>query len=281
MTRIVLLSDLHFGYHREVLVGPLLALVNRARADLVVVTGDLTHRGRPGQFAQAAEFLSRITVPVLAVPGNHDVPLYNIPVRFLLPYSGYRQTISTDLSPTRAVGGVRVLGMNSVDPFTWQRGRLRPTDVERVAASLDPLATNIVALHHPLEHLPEIDKELSLGAEAARARLESAGAQIVLSGHLHIWAAEALLRRANNPRLLQIQAGTALCARPGDRQNEVAVLSVDGTELVVARHVAPMDEAGFQPPRVSRFSRASGDWRLIGQSAPTLPGATERAFSTA
>lgn len=263
MSRIIHLSDLHFGLHREALVEPLLALVNRLQADMVVVTGDLTHRGRPGQFAAAADFLDRITAPVMVVPGNHDVPLYNIPVRFLLPWAGYRQAISTDLAPTRAVGDARVLGLNSVDPFAWQRGIVRNGDIDRVIASLDPLATNIVALHHPLEHLPEIDKELAGNAPAALSRFAQAGAQIVLSGHLHIWAAEALLSRSSHPGLLQIQAGTALCSRPGDRQNEFAVLGIDGPRLTIARHIAPMSETSFQPPRMLRLTRESGAWRSL------------------
>ena len=113
MTRILHLSDLHFGFHRQSLVEPLLARINRAAADLVVVTGDLTHRGRPGQYGLAADFLSRITAPVLSVPGNHDVPLYNIPVRFLIPWRGYRLAINPDLDPAGVAGRVRVLGLNS------------------------------------------------------------------------------------------------------------------------------------------------------------------------
>lgn len=261
VTRIIHLSDLHFGFHRAALVEPLLARVNGLQADLVVVTGDLTHRGRPGQYEAAAGFLGRITAPVVAVPGNHDVPLYNMPVRFLLPWSGYRQAISTDLAPTRAQGDVRVLGVNSVDPFRWQRGVLHRRDIERVTASLDPLATNIIALHHPLEHLPEIDKELARNAPQALAAFEAAGARIVLSGHLHLWAAQALRNQTAHPGILQIQAGTALCARPGDLQNEFALLTIGGPDLTIARHIAPMAEAGFGKPQLSSYRHDGVTWQ--------------------
>lgn len=282
MTRILHLSDLHFGFHRQSLVEPLLARINRAAADLVVVTGDLTHRGRPGQYGLAADFLSRITAPVLSVPGNHDVPLYNIPVRFLIPWRGYRLAINPDLDPTGVAGRVRVLGLNSVDPFAWQRGVIRDGEIARLTASLDPLAVNIVALHHPLQHMPGVDKELAARAPQLLRRLEAAGVSMVFSGHLHVWSAANLLDHGHR-RILQVQAGTALCARESDRQNEFAVLDIDGDEAVIHRHVAPMAQDDFDPPQTLRLSRAGGAWRLVegSEPEPILPGATETAFSTA
>lgn len=283
MTRILHLSDLHFGFERKQLVGPLLGLVNRMRADLVVVTGDLTHRGRPGQYRRAAEFLGQITAPVMAVPGNHDVPLYNIPVRFLIPYRNYEQAVSPDLSPTRQAGDVRVFGVNSVDPFAVQRGILRPKDIAGLIAGLDPLATNIVALHHPLEQLPQVDKELARNAPQSLASMAQAGVHIALSGHLHLCDTNKLMAITAHPEILQVQAGTALCDRAGDLQNEFTVLEIDGTELTIERHIAPMDQQGFQPPLLQRYSRAAGVWVALDKDTetPTLPGATETVFSTA
>lgn len=282
MTRIAHLSDLHFGLHRAGLVGPLIDRVNRSGADLVVVTGDVTHRGRAGQYAQAAAFLSRIGPPVMVVPGNHDVPLYNLPVRLLAPYRGYRRAIGPELSPVRQAGNVRVLGLNSVDPLAVQRGIIRDGQIGRLIAGLDPRATNIVALHHPLEHLAQVDKELALRAPQALARLERAGARIVLSGHLHVWATGAMLDQTAHPGVLQVQAGTALCGRASDRQNEFAVLQIDGPVVTVERHIAAMGEASFRPPEREWFSREGGVW-MAHQPAetPIVPGATETAFSTA
>lgn len=282
MTRIVHLSDLHFGFHRAALAEPLLARVNGAGADLVVVTGDVTHRGRRGQYAQAAAFLSRIRAPLMVVPGNHDVPLYNLAVRYLAPYAGFRRAMGRDLTPVRQAGGARVLGLNSVDPFAVQRGIIRKGEIGRLIGRLDPVATNIVALHHPLEHLAQVDKELARRAPQALARLERAGAQIVLSGHLHVWATGAMLEQTAHPGMLQIQAGTALCGRLSDRQNEFAVLQIDGPMLTVERHIAPMNEPDFRPPEYEHFSRESGIWVAHQPpETPIVPGATETAFSTA
>ncbi len=282
MTRILHLSDLHFGFHRAELVQPLLDRINCLRADLVVVTGDVTHRGRSAQYAQAAQFLSQIRAPLMVVPGNHDVPLYNLPVRWLRPFGGYRHAIDRDLAPMRVAGQARVIGMNSVDAFAVQRGIIRDAEIGRVIGSLDPLAMNIVALHHPMEHLAQVDKDLSRHAPQALARLAGAGGQIVLSGHLHVWATGAMLDQTAHPQVLQVQAGTALCARLSDRQNEFAVLDIDGGDLVIERHIAPMDRDEFDTPEFEYFARRDGIW-IAGQppETPIVPGATETAFSTA
>ncbi|MDB6179858.1 metallophosphoesterase family protein [Paracoccus fistulariae] len=263
MTRILHLSDLHFGFERHDLVEPLLDLINRSSADLVVVSGDLTHRGRAGQYRPAADFLARIVAPVMAIPGNHDIPLFNLPARLLWPYRGYRRAISRDLTPVRQSDRIRVFGLNSVDRFAIQRGLLRDRDLAAVTAGIDPLSMNIVAVHHPLEQLPVVDKELARHARRGLATLAEAGVQIVLSGHLHRWDTDQLMALTAHPGVLQIQTGTALCARTGDLQNEVAMLQIDGPHLTVERHIAPMDQPGFLPPVRQRYSRASGVWAAL------------------
>ncbi len=265
MTRLVHLSDLHFGYEHGGRVESLLACGNRQEADLVVVTGDLTHRARPDQFAAAASFLSRIKAPLLAVPGNHDIPLYSLVMRFTQPWACYRRSIAAALSPALRVGGVQVLGINSVDPFSWRRGALHNGAVRAAIARIDPAAINIVALHHPLQQAPDAPKELARNAGTALAMLEEAGVQIILSGHLHRWEAKFLLGSGSPARILQIHAGTALCARPEDPPNEFAVLEYsDHDTLVVARHHAR--NGTYDPDSIAEttsFSRVNGYWRNL------------------
>lgn len=282
MTRIVHLSDLHFGYHRDDLVAPLLERINGAGADLVVLTGDLTHRARAGQVRMARRFLSLIQPPVMVVPGNHDVPLFNLPMRIFLPFHSYRRAFDRTLSPRREVGRLRVLGLNSVDPLAVQRGVVRQADLGRIADSTRRGDTTVVALHHPLEHLPTVTKRLARHASGALDRLERAGVRVVLSGHLHVWATDAVVAQTVHPGILQVQAGTALCARPSDRQNEFAVLDIEGPSVRIERHLAPMSEPGFRPPIREGFSFRDGIWRAHQPpEMPIVPGATETAFSTA
>ncbi|MTH33137.1 metallophosphoesterase [Paracoccus limosus] len=259
MTRLLHLSDLHFGFERVALVEPLLDRINGANPDLVVVTGDLTHRARRAQFAQAAEFLRRIEAPLIAVPGNHDIPLYRLADRMMKPFRRYRRHIAENLEPIGHVGALRVQGLNSVDPMSWQRGMLSAAQMRRVTEALAPDCINIVALHHPMQQRPEVDKQLMRGAREGLALFEMQGVQLVLSGHLHRWSAGAFLG-PDGRQILQVQAGTALCARRDDRQNEFAELEFDQDALLIRRHVAPMDETGFRPPQELRFQRRDRLW---------------------
>lgn len=244
----------------------LLACVNRQQADMVVVTGDLTHRARPAQFADASAFLSRIKAPLLVVPGNHDIPLYNLVSRFIRPWAGYRRSIAAMLSPVRQVDGVRIMGINSVDPFSWRRGVLRGASVRAAIAQIDPAAMNIIAVHHPMQQAPDAPKELARNAGKALAMLEDAGVQVILSGHLHRWEAESLPGPGMSARILQIHAGTALCARPEDPSNEFAVVDFqDDNTVIIRRHRA--ENGLYDPENISgnsTFRLIDGYWQNPG-----------------
>ncbi|MBM3605594.1 MAG: metallophosphoesterase [Alphaproteobacteria bacterium] len=263
MARILHLTDLHFGFHRQTLVQPLLSRITELRPDLVVITGDLTHRALTDQMQEARRFLDRIEAPLMLMPGNHDIPLWNPVARMFWPFRGFRKHFGPLLAPVGRVDDVRVLSVNSADPYVWQRGKIRQGEIGRIIGGVDPLGTNIVALHHPLQQLPRVDKALARRAREALGRLEAAGVQVVLSGHLHRWALDEVLDTGRHPRVLQIQTGTALCARISDRWNEFVLLQVDGPRIVVERHRAPMDKGGFQPPDLAAYSRASGVWRRV------------------
>src|SRR6478752_716554 len=99
MATIAHLSDIHFGRVEPRLVTALVRTIAAVAPDLVAVSGDLTQRARRSQFQAARRFLDLLPFPLLVVPGNHDVPLYNLPVRLLDPYRGYRRYIQQDLEP--------------------------------------------------------------------------------------------------------------------------------------------------------------------------------------
>ena len=113
MRTLVHLSDLHFGRVDPALLSPLRALVEHLEPDVVVVSGDLTQRARSAQFQQARVFLDSLPGPQIVVPGNHDVPLYNVFSRFLTPLVKYRRHVTDDLSPEYVDEEIAVLGINT------------------------------------------------------------------------------------------------------------------------------------------------------------------------
>jgi 3',5'-cyclic AMP phosphodiesterase CpdA len=187
-TRILHVSDLHFGAHVDpVLEGALAAFVERARPALVIASGDLTHRGRPREHDRAAAFLRQLAVPVVAVPGNHDIP-YTFPARFTRPWREFELRWETT-EPVHADDGLHVVGLNSVRPWRHQSGGVRDTQLDRVAERLREAAAGalrVVVLHHQLIGAPwRTRKKPVAKRNHVLARLVDSGAELILGGHIH------------------------------------------------------------------------------------------------
>lgn len=273
MTRIVHLSDLHFGRARPELLDPLLGAVAAAAPDLVAVSGDLTQRARESQFAEARAFLDRLPVPWLCVPGNHDIPLENWPMRLLRPFRAWRRGVGDALEPEARAGAVRVIGLNTVTPFLWQRGRLTRGAVRRACARLreSDAAFNVLVAHHPFSHAPDARKALMKGAARAAGALSDCGADVILCGHLHAWRATPFVRRQGRAGALQIQVGTSLSSRGRGEPNDFAVLDFHDPRLRVARMA--WDGAGFAELEARDWLRTPGGWEAqeeAGAAAPAL-----------
>ncbi|WP_116597192.1 metallophosphoesterase family protein [Primorskyibacter marinus] len=266
MTRIVHISDLHFGKDRPELLDPLVRFINGSGAALVLLSGDLTQRARHNQFKDARAFIDRLSPQVLSVPGNHDTPLDNLLVRFLWPWSRFRKHIARDLEPCWQSDDVLVNGINTADSRAWQRGKLRRTSLRRVCNHLlcgpdgrrdDRLG--IVMMHHPPEHQPDTHKRPMRNADVGLRELNSCGADIVLCGHLHTWSTR-ILRDAEG--ILLLQAGTGLSSRVRGEPNDLNLLEIDGKRLTVERHAADIDAQDFS--RISRqtYEKIDGTWEL-------------------
>ena len=127
MPRLIHLSDLHFGAHDPVLVEAVERRLDEEKPDLVVVSGDFTQRARTEQFEEAGAFLMRLREAgheVLAVPGNHDVPLYDVLRRFLSPLTRYKRYIDDSLCPFIEIDGAAVLGINTARSLTFKNGHI-------------------------------------------------------------------------------------------------------------------------------------------------------------
>jgi 3',5'-cyclic AMP phosphodiesterase CpdA len=190
--RLVHVSDLHIGAGDDRSLGPALGeVVAERRPAAVVVTGDLTHRGRADQHDRAATLLQGLGVPVLSVPGNHDIP-YTVPARFTRPWAEFERRWETT-EPVFAADGLHVVGLNSARPWRHQSGGVGADALERAAARLRgaaPGALRVVCLHHHLTGAPWRSRKRPLARRGqALGALVGAGAELILSGHIHQSAA--------------------------------------------------------------------------------------------
>jgi 3',5'-cyclic AMP phosphodiesterase CpdA len=187
--RLIHVSDLHFGRHESPEAQRGLAeLVAKLEPELVIASGDLTHRGRRDQHERAAAFLGSLGAPLLAVPGNHDVP-YTFPARFTRPWAEFERRWET-AEPVFRSERLHVVGVNSVRPWRHQSGGLAGGRLERAAARLReaaPGTLRVAVLHHHLLGAPwrAARKRPVAGRGRILAELAAAGAELVVGGHIH------------------------------------------------------------------------------------------------
>ena len=266
MTRIVHLTDLHFGQERVEFVAPLMRAVRLTEPDLVVVSGDLTHRGRVDQFRKAMAFLNGLGRPFTVVPGNHDVPLFNLPKRLVAPFRNWSKGTGLPTTSDNDLGPLKVVTANTADPLQWRGGILRDEDVARIRANLstfdDRTTCAILVCHHPLKEPPGFDRGETKGAADALPGLINTGVRIVLSGHLHSWEIGLGISQRSPRPVLMVQTGTALCAREGEVDHGFSVLDIQDHNVSVTPWLVNESQAVFGPKETHRFWRRGDLWHL-------------------
>jgi 3',5'-cyclic AMP phosphodiesterase CpdA len=267
MRRIVHISDLHFGTEIPAVAEGLLADIARQEAQVVAVSGDLTQRARRGQFAAAREYLARIGLPQIIVPGNHDIPLYNVVARFAWPLAGYCEFFPCEFFPTYDDAELSIAGVNTARSNTWKDGRISPEQIERLRqyyAARDPAGPKVLVAHHPF--IPPVrDPTATLidGAPAALRMLEAVQCSLILAGHLHqAYVGDVRPHHVEIKRsILVVQAGTAISHRRRDEANAYNLLTIDGERLAI--DVRAWDGHEFASVGVSEFQHADNGWRPL------------------
>ena len=271
VARIAHLSDIHFGAHDPEIVAATESWLNARQPDLIIVSGDLTQRARAKQFREASGYLDRLRqwgCPVLVVPGNHDVPLYDVVRRFAAPLDRYRQYISSDLCPWFENDEVAVLGLNTARSLTIKDGRINHEQLDLIQEHFSEISsakTRILVTHHPLFAMP-IGEEGVLSEVVGRHReavqaVADAGVHLALAGHYHrTYAQDALKMVENVDSVLIIQAGTATSTRLRNDElqsfNWIHAHRFDEVEL----QVIAWDGSKFEPGSHQRFTHDGNYW---------------------
>ena len=287
MATIAHLSDVHFGAHDEKIVSAAEAWLIKHRPDLVIVSGDFTQRARVEQYRQASAWLNRLKADgfkVLAIPGNHDVPLYDVWRRFTRPLKRYKRYVTNDLCPWHEDEHLAVLGINTARSLTIKDGRINREQLGLIRErfrDVPPHKTRILVTHHPLFAMPigeggELTEAVGRHEDAVKALCE-AGVHVALAGHFHRTHAEAARKMVENAGgALVIQAGTATSVRlRGDELQSFNWIEARRNSEIDLQVVA-WDGDRFAPGRPVSYVYDGQNWHFAGEppavNDPREPG---------
>lgn len=282
MARLIHLSDLHFGAHDPKLVEAVEEQVNGYKPDLVVISGDFTQRARTAQFEEACAFLGRLCDAghdVLAVPGNHDVPLYDVLRRFLSPLTRYRKYIDDTLCPFHEVPGAAVLGINTARSATFKDGKINHEQIAFIRDTFGRIDANVprvLVTHHPIFALPTgqgIGEPIKNQADVLEM-IGTLGVDLLLAGHNHRAShQDSADFVTKSTGALVIQAGTATSTRVRGEHQSFNKIAIDGDSVEVT--LVGWHDTHFEDGDPARFFRKDGRWVLLGddgiEPVPTAP----------
>ena len=239
MTLLLQVSDPHFGTERPAAVEALVQLAHDIRPDVLLLSGDITQRATRAQFAAALAFVRRLRVPrCVALPGNHDIPLWHLPLRLTRPYARYSAAFGTELEPGLETDDLLLLGVNTTRWWRHQDGQLSAAQIKRVAdrvAAARPGQRRVVMVHQPLAVPRREDrKDVLHGHAAALQAWGAAGVDLIVGGHIHLPFVLALPDGG-----WAVQAGTAVSQRvrheAGNSVNLIRIASGAAERALVER----------------------------------------------
>ncbi|MFN3886345.1 MAG: metallophosphoesterase family protein [Aquabacterium sp.] len=252
------MSDTHFGTECPAALEALAALWAQEQPEVLVWSGDITQRARGAEFDAARRFHARLRPRhTVCVPGNHDIPLFNLPARLLDPYRRYHRAFGPPDDVCLSLPDLLVLGVNTTRAWRHKHGEVSAAQVERVAARLrrgTPGQLRVVVVHQPLwVTQPQDRRNLLRGHARALSCWAEAGMQVVLSGHIHLPSIHPIARAGAAPfaaPVWNVQAGTAVSRRVrGHAPNSVNLIRLgqgSATDAVIERWDFDHQAAAFR-----------------------------------
>ena len=260
----------------------LVRLAHEIAPDVVVLSGDLTQRAKVREFRAARALIERLpAVPVVTVPGNHDVPVYRVWERLLMPFRNWRRAIG-DIDTVTSVDGATFVALGTAAPRrALVNGRLDSGQMDFARAAFAAVPADDVrclVIHHHFVPVPGGEGGPPMPGAAKRVReIEAMGADLVLGGHvhrLHLSTSRDLIDGAG-PGVPIVACGTTTSRRgrpPEVGANSLTVVCVGAEEVVVTPYLRAPDDADFAAQPTRSFPRAPSSARAgrstVGNGVP-------------
>ncbi|MCP5534099.1 MAG: metallophosphoesterase [Akkermansiaceae bacterium] len=265
MSRILHLSDPHFGAVSLEAAQTFLREAGGLAPDLTILSGDLTMRARRGELSDAKRFVDSLPTPLLVIPGNHDIPALNQPFdRFFAPFRRYRETISPALSPTLRVPGVHAVGVNSSIAFgrriDWSTGHLSHENFRHIAKGFTTGThegdLRVLVLHHPLLAPPGHRRAVVQPMPRLLETMSRHRIDLVLCGHFHV---SLIATIGTGWSTVVSQAPTVCSTRLQGEPPGFHLITTEADELAI--ELRQFDGNGFTPSHTKRFRRVADGWQ--------------------
>jgi 3',5'-cyclic AMP phosphodiesterase CpdA len=197
---------LHRGRnHRDEILQALRQDLQHVNPDHIVITGDLTHLGLPGEFKKAQLLLNALGPPsrVTVIPGNHDTyvatasqPTFALWKEYMAsdaesPYPETPPNYRTNFPSLRIRNGAALIGVSTARPSapilaigTIGHSQLRSLEKILDETGRQGLCRLVLTHHPPVSGVVSWRKRLT-DAKAFRSVLQRCGAEMVLHGHAH------------------------------------------------------------------------------------------------
>lgn len=261
------ISDLHFGTEESKVAEGLLSDLDVVKPHLVIISGDLTQRARKKQFIEAKNYLQKINFPKLIIPGNHDIPLFDLFRRIFFPLTRFKKYISDELNPFYKDEEMTVLGINTARSLTWKEGRIsleQITEMQNKLCSVSDKCLKVIVTHHPFIPPPE-NAGIKLVGRAVKAItiIDKCDVDLLLAGHLHNGYTGDI--RPYYPRtkssVIVVQAGTAISRRRRNEPNSYNLIIADPDKITI--NVRKWNGIQFNSSYTTTYIKKDLEWKRI------------------
>lgn len=264
MRTIAHISDLHFGTEDLNVANALLQQLHTDKPSLIIISGDLTQRARTSQFKAAKSYLDQLPKPYLVIPGNHDIPLFDVLRRFLAPLTRYKKYITEEMLPLYKDEEMAVLGINTARSFTWKDGRISHEQINKIKSVMCEMPDDhfkIVVTHHPFIPPPNDElTDLVDRADLAIQVIDPCGIDLLLAGHLHHGYSGDVRKHypAAKRSIIVAQAGTAISDRMRGEPNSYNYITIDKDKFEITVRV--YEEGKFNDSVKVEYVKGSNGW---------------------